>query len=259
MELFGNGESNKPAFEQELETIKAQYDAFKTEAETREKELEELKTRIKELEEKIANAPKSEETTQAPQQANEDCKCNDTLSQIANAIKELMAQSDEFKMLLARRDTQDANMRAMHKEMEDYKKDFYAKITQPYLVAFLDLHRRFFETYSYFDHLDNSPECNMQELYSNLLREFKNAIIAISDRVYNDFGMEYFEPNVNDEFNPKAHQVMEAIETDDETLYRHVAKVIYGGFRNVDTDKIIRQARIACYKAKQQDNSTENN
>ena len=259
MELFGNTEEKKLPIEQELEAIKARYDALKTDAETREKELEELRTRIKELETKINDAPASEESKQAPQQAVEDCKCKESLTQIADAIKGLKAQSDEFKELLARRDTQDANMRAMHKEMEDYKKDFYAKITQPYLVAFLDLHRRFFETYSYFDRLDNSTECDMKELYTNLLREFKNAITAISDRVYNDFGMEYFEPNENDEFNPKAHQVMEAIETEDEALYRHVAKVIYGGFRNIDTDKIIRPARIACYKAKQQENNTENN
>ena len=76
----------------------------------------------------------------------------------------------------------------------------------------------------------------------------KSAVDALENRIYNDFGVEYYIPQVGDDFNPKEHQAFEVITTENESNNRKVAKVIYGGFRDLESGKILRPARIACYK-----------
>ena len=257
MSIFSNQESDRKSIEQALEIIRADYEQQKQEIAQRDQEIVRLKERIAQLEAQ-SQGEQSQETP-TPQ-----CECEQepkpsivpdaqsidytkALEALTASIGELKAQQDELKTLIGHRDIQDENMRAMHKELERYKGDFFAKVTQPYLVALLDLHRRFFDTYSHFDQLDNTAT-DMTELYKNLLNEFKSAVDALSNQVYNDFGVEYFTPEENEEFNPKAHKPFNVIPATTPEQNRRIAKTYYGGFRDVDTQKIIRPARVACYK-----------
>ena len=262
MGLFGNNnESELKSFEQTIERLKSEYATLENDNRSKDAEIERLKKIIESMgktEEIVTPSPEvAPEETPAPIQGADYTPAFEALPTSINELKEQTtaqkALMDEFKVLLSRRDIQDENMRSMHKEMEQYKGNFFAKITQPYMLALLDLHKRFFETYSHFDHLDNNEESDFTQLYKELLVQFDSAVKAIENRIYNDFGIEYYEPKENDDFNPKAHQAFEIIETDDATLHRKVAKVIYGGFRDLDNDKIIRPARIACYKNNQQE------
>ena len=257
MNLFGNKETNQKSFDDGIEQIKADYAALKEEIVIKEEKIIEQQKIIEALREQLEKgnpdtttpivtveetpAHKEEVTIQMPDYAP-------ALEAIGNNVAALKAQADEIKMLVERREALDENMRAMHKELEQFRGDFYAKITQPHLLAMLDLHKRFFDTHAHFDHLDNT-EADMQQLYNNLMNEFMSAINALSNRIYNDFGVEYYEPKENDEFNPREQQPINVVETDDPEKHRKIAKVIYGGFRNIDTGKILRPARIACYKA----------
>ena len=258
MSLFNNKENEVRSFEQTIEKLKADYAQLEQENASKEEEIKHLKKVIESLnsnqvpkEESVIVEPTSEESQQAPENHTirvETFDYTPALEAIQAAINELKEQSNEMKIQLGRREIQDENVRAMHKELERYKADFFAKVTQPYLIALLDLHKRFYETYSHFDRLDNGDDCDFAKLYRDLLVQFDSAVKAIENRIYNDFGVEYYEPKENDEFNPKAHQAFEVIETTDPALHRKVAKIIYGGFRDLDSDKIIRPARIACYK-----------
>ena len=77
--------------------------------------------------------------------------------------------------------------------------------------------------------------------------QFKNSVQAIADRVYNDFGVDYFEPEVGDAFDPRQHKATSTVPTDDPEKHRIIIKVLAGGFKDVDSDKIINTARVETY------------
>lgn len=255
MGLFTNKESEhsieKNQFEQTIENIKAECEKLIQENKAKDEEILNLKKTIEALK---GQAVPQENTPEQPIVAEEKPETlvvgtdyAPALEAINASIKELTAKSDELKTMIGYRDIQDENVKAMHKELEKFRGNFYAKITQPYLMAMLDLHKRFFETYAHFDHLDNS-EADMSQLYSNLMEQFKSAVDALENRIYNDFGVEYYLPQEGDDFNPKQHQAFEVVTTGIESYDKKIAKVIYGGFRDIDTQRILRPARIACYK-----------
>lgn len=255
MGLFTNKESEhsieKNQFEQTIENIKAECEKLIQENKAKDEEILNLKKTIEALK---GQAVPQENTPEQPIVAEEKPETPvvgtdyaPALEAINASIKELTAKSDELKTMIGYRDIQDENVKAMHKELEKFRGNFYAKITQPYLMAMLDLHKRFFETYAHFDHLDNS-EADMSQLYSNLMEQFKSAVDALENRIYNDFGVEYYLPQEGDDFNPKQHQAFEVVTTGIESYDKKIAKVIYGGFRDIDTQRILRPARIACYK-----------
>lgn len=258
MGLFGNNnESELRSFEQTIERLKSEYASLEEENRAKETEIERLKKVIEGMggaEEKPTPIPEvtAEEVPVCAQDVDY-ASAFEALNVSINELKEqVLAQKgvmDEYKVLLGYREKQDENVRAMHKELEQYKGDFFVKITQPYLKALLDLHSRFNNTYTHFDQLDNT-ECDWKELYANLMREFKSAIMALSDRAYNDFGVEYYEPEVGDEFNRKLHQqlVGDSVETNNPELNGRIAKVLCGGFTNTDTEKVVRYARVKVYK-----------
>lgn len=248
---FFNKESEQKPFEQTIEQLKVDYASLEQDNKKKDEEIAQLK--------KIAEALKEElGKKEAPMQGIEDdsttknkiVDCLSALNIIETDVKELRVVSDEIKKQLVRRDVQDENVKAMHKELEQFRGDFYSKITKPYLMAMLDLHKRFFVTYAHFSHLDNS-EVDMESLCTNLLGEFKSAVDALENSIYNNFGVELYEPIENDEFNPKEHQSIEVIETDSQELHRKIAKVLYGGFRELESGKVFRAARVACYKYSQ--------
>ncbi len=254
MNSFGNRDGEKRPVDQAIETIKSDYEALQKEIILRDEEIAKLKEQIATYQTQEVHTPAPEEVeipapetkpTGAEQPVAVDCTAQ--LEALKAVIAELKAQNEKIMTLVERRDIQDENIRAMHKEVERYKVDFFAKITQPYLVALMDLHRRFYETYAHFDSRDNS-EVDINELYKSLMHEFYVAIKAVSDRTYNDFGVEYFEPALGEPFNPKMHQAMATEETSEAEKHLTIAKIFYGGFQNIDTGKILRQARVVCFK-----------
>lgn len=258
MGIFSNNENERKSFEEKIDQLRNDYEALNEEKKAKEEEIAQLKKINEALREALEAQGDTPNEVPVPESdpTPEPCKpevqvqvvdCTPALEALATTLKELKAQSDEIKVQVSRRDIQDENVRDMHKELERFRGDFYAKITQPYLMALLELHKRFYNTYTHFDHLDNG-DADLTQLYNDLMKEFKIAVQAVADQIYNDFGVEYFEPAVNADFDRREHQVMNMIDTTDAELHHKVAKVFYGGFRNIDTDKILRPARIDCYR-----------
>lgn len=267
MGLFGiNTESDMRGFEQTIERLKAEYAQLDQENKSKDAEIERLKKIIEGMghaEEKPTPQPEVVPEEQPVPTHGADCApaieaLNASLAEIKEQTLAQKALMEEFKVLLGFRDKQDENMRAMHKELEQYKGDFFVKITQPYLKALLDLHSRFYGTYTFFDKRDNT-EGDMSKLYADLLSEFKSAIMALSDRVYNDFGVEYYEPQVGDEFNRKLHQQLmgDTVETNNPEQNGRIAETLCGGFTNVDTEKVVRYARVKVFKYTGEPQATE--
>lgn len=165
---------------------------------------------------------------------------------LTTLVKELKAENAELKTLIGFRDRLEESVRDMHKELEAYKSGFYEKITKPYLKALLELHTRFADVANHFENVDLST-CDVRETYDRLLGQFKNSVQAIADRVYNDFGIDYFEPEVGQLYDPRQHKAMRVVNTDDQEKHRVIIKVLAGGFKDVDSDKVISTARVETY------------
>lgn len=259
--FFSNNEAEQSA-NQALEALQQSVETMKI---AHAEEIQKLYARIEELEAQVATQkttptpeptpeekPEPEtvpEPTPAPAPETQPAPAVDYAPQfeaLTALVKELKAENAELKTLVGFRDRLEESVRDMHKELETYKGGFYEKITKPYLKALLELHTRFADVANHFENVDLST-CDVRETYDRLLGQFKNSVQAIADRVYNDFGIDYFEPEVGQLYDPRQHKAMRVVNTDDQEKHRVIIKVLAGGFKDVDTDKVISTARVETY------------
>ena len=261
--FFSNNEAEQSA-KQALEALQQSVETMKS---AHEEEIKKLYARIEELEAQVAQQktntepeptpePQPEvkpepapEPAPAPAPETQPAPAVDYAPQfeaLTALVKELKAENAELKTLVGFRDRLEESVRDMHKELETYKGGFYEKITKPYLKALLELHTRFADVANHFENVDLST-CDVRETYDRLLGQFKNSVQAIADRVYNDFGIDYFEPEVGQLYDPRQHKAMRVVNTDDQEKHRVIIKVLAGGFKDVDTDKVISTARVETY------------
>ena len=261
--FFSNNEAEQSA-NQALEALQQSVETMKI---AHAEEIQKLYARIEELEAQVAqqktntepeptpepqpevNPEPAPEPAPAPAPETQPAPAVDYAPQfeaLTALVKELKAENAELKTLIGFRDRLEESVRDMHKEMEVYKNGFYEKITKPYLKALLELHTRFADVANHFENVDLST-CDVRETYDRLLGQFKNSVQAIADRVYNDFGIDYFEPEVGQLYDPRQHKAMRVVNTDDQEKHRVIIKVLAGGFKDVDTDKVISTARVETY------------
>ena len=261
--FFSNNDAEQSA-NQALEALQQSVETMKI---AHAEEIQKLYARIEELEAQVATQktnptpepspeakpePTPEPTpapTPAPAPETQPAPAVDYAPQfeaLTTLVKELKAENAELKTLVGFRDRLEESVRDMHKELETYKGGFYEKITKPYLKALLELHTRFADVANHFENVDLST-CDVRETYDRLLGQFKNSVQAIADRVYNDFGIDYFEPEVGQLYDPRQHKAMRVVNTDDQEKHRVIIKVLAGGFKDVDTDKVISTARVETY------------
>ena len=263
--FFSNNEAEQSA-NQALEALQQSVETMKI---AHAEEIQKLYARIEELEAQVAQQktntepeptpePQPEvkpeptpepEPAPAPAPETQPAPAVDYAPQfeaLTALVKELKAENAELKTLVGFRDRLEESVRDMHKELETYKGGFYEKITKPYLKALLELHTRFADVANHFENVDLST-CDVRETYDRLLGQFKNSVQAIADRVYNDFGIDYFEPEVGQLYDPRQHKAMRVVNTDDAEKHRVIIKVLAGGFKDVDTEKVISTARVETY------------
>lgn len=261
--FFSNNDAEQSA-NQALEALQQSVETMKI---AHAEEIQKLYARIEELEAQVAQQktntepeptpePQPEvkpeptpEPTPAPAPETQPAPAVDYAPQfeaLTTLVKELKAENAELKTLVGFRDRLEESVRDMHKELEAYKSGFYEKITKPYLKALLELHTRFADVANHFENVDLST-CDVRETYDRLLGQFKNSVQAIADRVYNDFGIDYFEPEVGQLYDPRQHKAMRVVNTDDAEKHRVIIKVLAGGFKDVDSDKVISTARVETY------------
>ena len=259
--FFSNNEAEQSA-NQALEALQQSVETMKI---AHAEEIQKLYARIEELEAQVAQQKTNTEPEPTPEPqpevkpepAPEPAPAPETqpapavdyapqFEALTALVKELKAENAELKTLVGFRDRLEESVRDMHKELETYKGGFYEKITKPYLKALLELHTRFADVANHFENVDLST-CDVRETYDRLLGQFKNSVQAIADRVYNDFGIDYFEPEVGQLYDPRQHKAMRVVNTDDQEKHRVIIKVLAGGFKDVDTDKVISTARVETY------------
>lgn len=206
-------------------------------------EVRELKTQNDELRSLIAPAatPRAEETPKiepeppiqvAEPQTEASAKGDET---VAKALAELTEKVDNNAY-------QEKMIRELHEELQNYKRGLLEDLAKSYVMDIIKIYERVADTYAHFD--IDSPEFSAQKQKKIL----ENNMLSISDMLEDQYSIETYDAVPGDKYQPKEHKAMRSIDTDDAEKAGTVAESISKGFRNYETGKIIRQARVNVYR-----------
>lgn len=229
------------------------------------KEVQSLSKQVQDLQEKISES-KPEETTEAvvtPQPVIEEPVKEEPIQEepIKNEVVEevvtpqpvpdcsagIDALKKEIAVLAEKIDTatyQEGIIRDLHEELQDYKKGLIADISKSYVMDIVRIYDRLADTNSHF----NPEEEGFNPAQTKRLIE--NTMLAITDMLEDQYSIENFTPAEGAPYNPKEYKAMQMVETEDEAKASTIVKCLAPGFRNTDTGKLVRQARVVVYKRK---------
>ena len=165
---------------------------------------------------------------------------------LSNEVTEkLQAVGDTLATLSEKIDTavyQEKIIRDMHQELTQLKKGLVEDLKKDYLTDILNICERMGDTDRHIQ--PDKPDYDAAKAKQLVT----NTYLYIRDHLSDQYSVEYFEPAAGDAYEPKAHRAIRVIETEEEDKAGTVAECIIGGFRNSETGRVLRQARIAVYK-----------
>lgn len=157
------------------------------------------------------------------------------------------ALKEEIKALAEKIDNttyQEGIIRDLHEELQGYKKGLIADISKGYVMDIVRIYDRLADTNAHFNPEEEGFDAG------RIKKLFENNLLAITDMLEDQYSIESFTPEVGSAYNPKEHKAMQVLEAEDEALASTVVKCLAPGFRNTDTGRLVRQARIVVYKRK---------
>ena len=186
-------------------------------------------------------APTAEERqtteTAVPQSPLSDGKVADALQVLAGKMESLGEKIDTAAY-------QEKIIRDMHQELVQLKKGLIEDLKKDYLADILSICERMGDTDRHIQ--PDAPDYDAQKAK----RLVTNTYLYIRDHLADEYSVEYFEPSAGEAYDPKAHRAIRVVETDEIDKGGTVAECIAGGFRNCETNRVLRQARIAVYRKK---------
>lgn len=159
--------------------------------------------------------------------------------------EKLQAMGDKLVVLSEKIDTaayQEKIIRDMHQELMQLKKGLVEDLKKDYLTDILNICERMGDTDRHIR--PDAPDYDAAKAKQLVT----NTYLYIRDHLTDQYSVEYFEPAVGDAYEPKAHRAIRVIETNEDDKAGTVAECLIGGFRNSETGRVLRQARIAVYK-----------
>ena len=81
-----------------------------------------------------------------------------------------------------------------------------------------------------------------------MIRELENNMLNVQDMLEQEYNLAYEEPAIGSKYNPKEQNALQAVITDDESKNGTIAEVVYGGFRDLDKEKMFKPALVKPYR-----------
>lgn len=187
-------------------------------------------------------APVPEEETSEKQ--IEDITKNSKIKEIAANVAEILSQVQDFTH-------KDKIINDLHKELMQYKNGLKESFNSPLLEAIMREYDRVNKQYRFY--LEKSQAELQSELFNKLLSEFEMFSFALLN-LLSDYDIEPFDFNVGDTHDIKLQKIVEVIETEDSKKDCTVAECVVCGFRNIETAKLFRHAKVKIYKLKNNSN-----
>ena len=162
--------------------------------------------------------------------------------------------ASDVKLLLEKVDIlveDDRKFNKMHDELDEYRKGLYRKLLSPILKNIIAQYSKVSDLFVFYDNKQKEENVDYTQLFTNLLKEYKNIELGLSDLLY-DYDIEIIEPKEGDEFNPKMHKAIKTILTDDVEKERKIAACVTLGFKDVSAnDQIVKYPEVEIFKLNQ--------
>ncbi|MDR1003569.1 MAG: nucleotide exchange factor GrpE [Prevotellaceae bacterium] len=136
----------------------------------------------------------------------------------------------------------------LHEELQKYKGGLRDEFISPLLKRIMREYDRVIGQYRFY--LRKTEAEPQNEAYMKLLREFDMMAESLL-YLLEDYNLEVYDPAPGSDYVPKTYKIIKVIETDDPALGGKVAQAIACGFRDTESERIIRPAEIALYKYKE--------
>ncbi len=158
---------------------------------------------------------------------------------------DVLQRLNEIKDLLGNTLYQENLIRELHDELQKYKRGLIEEISKQYLSDIINIYQRVSDT---FEHFAVNTD---QELVDRQRKLKENTLLYIIDLLENEYSVEAYDVEVGTRYLPKEHKAVCSIDTDDNLQAGTIAEVLAKGFRNSETGRVIRPARVNVYKLKQ--------
>ncbi len=156
---------------------------------------------------------------------------------------------EELRKLAEKIDTaayQEGIIRDLHQELQLYKKGILEDISKRYATDIINIYERLADMDFHADHEGQPFDATAAR------RLLENNILYITDLLEDEYSIERFKPEAGSPYKPKEQKAMRTVDTDDAGKANTVAECLSAGFRNEQTGRVLRQARIVVYKLRTQ-------
>lgn len=168
----------------------------------------------------------------------------------ATPTREDSKLSEELQNLAEKIDTaayQEGIIRDLHHELQQLKKGLLESISRTYAMDIVNIYERICDTNAHFDPSADSFDA------TSVKRLLENNILYICDLLEDEYSIDKFEPQPGSDYKPKEQKAIRTVDTDDEAKSNTVAECHSAGFRDMNSGRTLKQARVTVYKLKKQD------
>lgn len=211
--------------------LKKKEEELKAREEALAKREEEVAAREKALEEAAAAAALAPTTAAAP--AIDPAALKGIDEKIATILSKI--EDIEYK---------DKIIKDLHEDLRENKRDFTAELSKPFLTNLVKIHQSLRGVFFRFKVVE-SPDT---ENFPKVIRELENNMLNVQDMLEQEYNLAYEEPEIGSKYNPKEQNALQAVITDDESKNGTIAEVVYGGFRDLDKEKMFKPALVKPYR-----------
>ena len=138
----------------------------------------------------------------------------------------------------------DKIIKDLHEDLRENKRDFTAELSKPFLTNLVKIHQSLRGVFFRFKVVE-SPDT---ENFPKVIRELENNMLNVQDMLEQEYNLAYEEPEIGSKYNPKEQNALQAVITDDESKNGTIAEVVYGGFRDLDKEKMFKPALVKPYR-----------
>ena len=211
--------------------LKKKEEELKAREEALAKREEKVAAREKALEEAAAAAASAPTTAAAP--AIDPAALKGIDEKIATILSKI--EDIEYK---------DKIIKDLHEDLRENKRDFTAELSKPFLTNLVKIHQSLRGVFFRFKVVE-SPDT---ENFPKVIRELENNMLNVQDMLEQEYNLAYEEPEIGSKYNPKEQNALQAVITDDESKNGTIAEVVYGGFRDLDKEKMFKPALVKPYR-----------
>lgn len=136
-------------------------------------------------------------------------------------------------------------IRELHSEVIRHNNNLADNLLRPYLKSIMRIHDRLASTA-----MNSRDEAfsGRDDAYVWLSKAVEADRLSVEDMLEDEFEVEYFRPDTGERYNPREHTSINSIPTEDENLGGTILECRQGGYRNVQTGRIEKNATVVIYR-----------